>query len=360
MLNINTPSVYISEPGAIQVLGEQAERLLENKEKKALIIWSKTAKAKTEEIIKADLEKHGIVYEEEVFAGYPSEAKAKQYAKIAAEKKVNLIIAFGGGKVMDVAKATKTYSGAALVNVPTIAATCAAWAAVSIIYTDAGDFDKFLFNPASPDVIIADTAIIAKAPIRYIKAGIVDTMAKWYEPVYQSTGTFTTQISKNTAYLAFDFLVKEGENVVAKLEQGIIDENTSKAIDAIIYLAGNIGSYVGSEAFSGMAHPFYHSSRRFESTYQRLHGEVVAFGLIFQGVYEERSAAEIQERIQIFEKFDNLYSLEEVGLTTEEQLQVIAKRILEQFQGKTAAAEEVEKIVRALKETDKCVRNYRG
>lgn len=359
MVSINTPELYINEPGAIHKVADYTELAIGNRDKRAYIIWSKTPRELVKKIFDTEFSDKGISYEEQLYEGFPTDEKARGFAEKAKETGAEVIIGVGGGRVMDVTKATGTYAELPVITVPTIAATCAAWAAVSIIYTDKGDFDKFLFNPKSAKYIVADTDIIAKAPIRFLKSGIVDTFAKWYEPVYRETPSFTMQISTYTAKLAFDFLRTRGPQVIEQVEKGIVNEDTVSVIDSIIYLAGNIGSFVGKEAFSGLAHPFYHSSRRYGSTYIRLHGEIVAFALVMQGVYEKRSDEEIAERIQILQKFDNAYTLEELGLSEEEQLITIAERMQSEFEGKQSTKEETEKLVAAMKETDRLIKETR-
>ncbi len=89
----------------------------------------------------------------------------------------NVLIAFGGGKVLDVTKA-----------------------------------------------VIVDTDIIAAAPERYLKAGIVDTLAKWYEPDF--SGSFSGEIAKKGSKLAFDELVQHGFAVLENKKNGIVDEQS--------------------------------------------------------------------------------------------------------------------------------------
>lgn len=360
MIQIKAPDYYISEPGAVNRLKELVERVSGKTHFKALIIWSKTAKEKTVDSIERQFNDSGIEYSEVLFSGFPTEIKAGEYAAAAIGQNADVIIAAGGGKVMDVAKAASTISGIPVITVPTIAATCAAWAAVSILYLDSGDYDKAYWNPASPRAVIADTEIIASAPVRYLKAGIVDTLAKWYEPIYEGSNTFTTELSVFTAKQAYEYLKQNGADVVGNAENHIIDEKTVRVIDCIIYLAGVVGSFVGGQAFSGMAHPFYHSSRRIASTHHKLHGEIVAFGLVLQAVLENRSQDEIKEREEILSSFDNLYSLDEIGLNEESDIRIIAKRILEEFPNTEAFRASEDSITEAFYAADRIVKKYRS
>ena len=78
-----------------------------------------------------------------------------------------------------------------------------------------------------------------------------------------------------------------------------------------------------------------------------------------QGIYEERSREEIAERIRILRKFDNTYTLEELGLSEEEQLITIAERMQSEFEGKQVTDEETAKLVAAMKETDRRIKEMR-
>lgn len=74
MLQIKTPEIYINEPGAIKLLGS----LVEPYGKRALIIWSKTARKVTEDDIIESLGVERIHYMEYRFEGYPTLQKQRR------------------------------------------------------------------------------------------------------------------------------------------------------------------------------------------------------------------------------------------------------------------------------------------
>jgi len=55
-----------------------------------------------------------------------------------------------------------------VVTVPTIASTDAATSSLAVIYTAEGAFDRYQFFTKNPDLVLVDTAIIAKAPVRFL------------------------------------------------------------------------------------------------------------------------------------------------------------------------------------------------
>lgn len=63
---------------------------------------------------------------------------------------------------------------------PTIASTDAPCSALSVIYTDDGEFDRYLMLPNNPNMVIVDTKIVAGAPARLLAAGIGDALATWF------------------------------------------------------------------------------------------------------------------------------------------------------------------------------------
>lgn len=356
-LYVSTPTYYISKRGALDDLSKTLNEITEKGQRKLLLVWSVTAKEKIGNTVHDQLDAAGYQYIEEDFRGYPSERQARKYADLATQNQVDVLLAFGGGRVIDVTKAAGTFSGKKVITVPTIAATCAAWAAVSILYHEDGSFDKGFRNPKSPVAIIADTDIIASAPSRFLKAGAADTLAKWYEPHY--TESFVNKIASHAAEIAKDFITSEGPSVIADTEKGKIDDKTVKLVDSIIYLAGFVGSFVGDLAYSGLAHPFYFSARDFEPVRQKLHGEVVAYGLIVQAVLEEKDAKEIKERLNVLKSLDNLFTSDEIGLSTQETQKKLAQKLNETFPYTEKYGATPNHIFDAIQQADNLVLQYR-
>ena len=87
----------------------------------------------------------------------------------------------GGGKIFDTAKAAAYYKKTPVIICPTIASTDAPCSALSVLYTDEGVFEEYLFLPSNPDMVIMDTDIIAKSPVRLTVAGIGDALATYFE-----------------------------------------------------------------------------------------------------------------------------------------------------------------------------------
>lgn len=115
----------------------------------------------------------------------------------------NVIVGIGGGKTLDTAKATAYYVHLPVVIFPTIASTDAPCTALSVIYKTDGSFDRYLFLPTNPDVVLADTNILASAPTRFFVAGIGDALATYFEAraCYQKNGDNLVNLKPSLAGL---------------------------------------------------------------------------------------------------------------------------------------------------------------
>ena len=285
---IKTPNLYISEKDAIKKAGEYIKEYSH----KPLIIGSRKALDAAYDELKKSLESSGIASDNiDVFAGYPSENKFEYYSNLVKETNADAIIALGGGRVLDTAKATADLANIPVITIPTIAATCAAWAGLTVQYDDEGSFVKIRPLKKSPELIIADTRIILSAPLRYLFAGVVDTFAKFYEvrpTLERAKDSLNLDIALYASKLAYEKLEKNVFRAIEEAEKGIYGQAAKDTVDSIIYLAGFAGSFQSNEGYYSFAHPFYHISARFPNTRHKLHGEKVAYGILTQLFLENK------------------------------------------------------------------------
>lgn len=92
-----------------------------------------------------------------------------------------LLLGSGAGKILDTAKAVAYYGHTPVLVCPTIASTDAPCSALSVIYTDEGVFEEYLFLPANPNMVLMDTDIISKSPVRLTVSGMGDALATYFE-----------------------------------------------------------------------------------------------------------------------------------------------------------------------------------
>ncbi|MDR2782682.1 MAG: histidinol-phosphate transaminase [Treponema sp.] len=313
MIHILTPKQYVNEPDALAKAGEYSAAYA----KRIYIAAGKTALSKVRDTVLKSFDAAGIASAIFEHPGFPTHETALEIAARAKEFNAGAIAGIGGGRIMDVSKAAGHYATLPVIAIPTIAATCACWAAVSVLYTDEGVMTEPLYNEASPVIIIADTNIIAKAPPRYIKSGIADTLAKWYEsyPNLLISNDFYLRLVTRYGEFARDVLERQGLKVVRDIENAIYNfSDIQEVIDCIFVLAGLCGAVRGLADTQGLAHPFYNASTAVPAMRAKLHGEKVACGLVIQAIIEGRELSEIQHRIDIFKQLGVPLTLSEMGI----------------------------------------------
>ncbi len=333
MLSFFLSKSYLQAPDVLQKIGEYAKKYGD----KVLIISGKTALSLTKSPIFASLDAAKISHQTEVFSGHATEAQIKHYAKIASDFGAKIIIGIGGGRVLDVAKASGALIKTPVFTVPTVPATCAAFAALSIYYDEEGRFSKAVALEESPHYIFADTTILQNAPRRFLHAGIADTVVKWYETI----PNVSTRKTRNSLGLRLlenisRFTLDTVENALNVSDQGkqFADqpEAFSDILDAIILLAGISGSIKDGKAYNGFAHPFYNAATHEKTAFKVLHGETVIFGLLTQFVLEGKAEAEISAYAKRLRALDLPISLAGIGLN-ETQIKSLAERIESQLEG---------------------------
>src|SRR5699024_1580455 len=117
-----------------------------------------------------------------VAANFNGECSRQEVARLQEMAKANkcaCTIGLGGGKAIDTAKCVA--KGEALIICPTIAATDAPTSHSAVLYTPDGAFDDYAYFKQSPSVILIDTSVIAKAPVRFLVSGMGDALSTYFE-----------------------------------------------------------------------------------------------------------------------------------------------------------------------------------
>lgn len=277
-------------------------------------------------------EADGLHFHIEIFNGQCSRPEIQRIIAHAETHSCEGIIGFGGGKVLDTAKAVAHYLSLRAVMLPTVASTDAPTSALSVIYTEEGEFEEYLFYPANPDMVIVDSTIIANAPVRLLVSGMGDALSTWFEAqaCYESrsanmSGGQTTRAALTLARLCYDTLLQEGKKAKIALERKAHHcRALERIIEANTYLSG-----IGFES-SGLAaaHAIHNGLTQLDDCHHFYHGEKVAFGTLAQLVLQNSSDAQIDEVLDFCHAVGLPVCLEQLGVTdnVQEKMRIVAEK----------------------------------
>ncbi len=288
------------------------------------------------------------------FGGECSDEEIERLSTLAAG--CDVVVAMGGGKVIDAGKAVAHRLGAASVIVPTIASTDAPCSAVSVIYTPEGAFKRYLFLPRNPDLVLVDTRVIARAPVRFLVSGMGDALSTWFEADAcrrtlsdNQCGGLATGAALALARLCYDTLLEFGVSARLSCEANVVTPALEHIVEANTLLSG-----LGFESAGlASAHSIHNGLTRLEPTHAFYHGEKVAVGVQAGLFLADRPSALIAEVYGFCEAVGLPTTLRQLGLQNPD-LRLVAEGAC--AEGETihheAGAMTPERVVSALKAAD--------
>lgn len=293
---IISPNRYVQGRGELKNLPEHAKKL----GKKLFVIISASGLKRVRDLLEKSFENTGVELVFEEFQGECCETEIKRLGSRFQENKCDLVVGVGGGKIHDSAKAAAYYQGAPVVIIPTIASTDAPCSALSVIYSETGVFERYLFLNSNPDLVLVDTDIIAAAPSRLLVSGMGDALATYFEArAVAASGALSCAGGKPTkgalalAKLCYETLLEDGVKAKLAVEAGACTQAVENIIEANTYLSG-IGFESGGLAG---AHAIHNGLTVIKDCHHLYHGEKVAFGTLTQLVLENAGQKLLEEVI---------------------------------------------------------------
>ena len=280
-----SPSKYVQGPGELTRLGEYVKAYGAH----ALVVISEGGLRRSGDVITASLEAAGVAHTYDNFNGECSQAEIDRLVEVYRTAGTDVVVGVGGGKIFDTAKAVAAAVDVPVVIVPTIAATDAPCSALSVIYTDDGQFKEYQFFKQNPNLVLMDTDVISKSPVRLTVSGMGDALATYFEArackrsdATTCAGGHVTEAAMALAQLCYETLISDGLKAKLALEAGACTESVEKIIEANTLLSG-----LGFES-AGLAgaHAIHNGMTAMPETHAYYHGEKVAFGTLTQLVLE--------------------------------------------------------------------------
>jgi glycerol dehydrogenase len=191
-------------------------------------------------------------------------------------------------------------TGGRIVIVPTIASTDAPCSAIAVRYTDDGVYQEAHSLGRNPDMVIVDSEVIVRAPVRFLVSGIGDALSTWFEARSNLDSNSNNLVKPNMlppaagiaiARACHDVLMRDALAAKLAAEKGALTPAVENIIEANTLLSGLGFENCGVSA----AHGIHDGLTVLDETHSFFHGEKVAFGVLCLLMLEGRPLAEIGE-----------------------------------------------------------------
>ncbi|KIY45074.1 glycerol dehydrogenase [Fistulina hepatica ATCC 64428] len=318
-----SPSKYIQGPNAIKNAGKYLAPL----GKKAILISDDLVHklagvSLIEALVASDFDVQRVAFN--------GEASAQEIARIGAigqQHGSQFVIALGGGKTIDTAKAVADRIGVDVAVLPTTASTDAPCSALSVIYTPNGEFERYSFFNKNPTIVLVDTTTVAKAPARFLASGMGDALATNVEARRVGSspnfgGGLPTQVSSAICAKCEEILFTYGAQAYEACKANVV----TPALEAVVE-ANTLHSGLGFESGGlAAAHAIHDGMTAIHELHNLLHGEKVAFGIVCQLILDKAPTAELDRYIAFMLSVDLPVTFELLGIPNvkEKELRQVA------------------------------------
>lgn len=312
------PAQYVNRSGILNMAGG----CIAPWGSRALISGGKRALAASEAKLTKSLDRAGIKWQKHRFEGESSPRNITTIKVEALEFNANIVIAVGGGKSLDAAKQAATELGLPAVCIPTIAATCSATTALSVIYNDRGEFQRASVHARNPSLVLVDPEIITRAPGIYLRAGILDSLAKWFEGRAVSRSLQGPDVLNTAALQLSEVLYnahrKHAAGAVRLNAEKQVDEALIQTLDVVILLTGMIQTLARGTRFTALAHSVHNGMTLMQESHKVLHGLKVGYGIMVQLCAE--NSQEFDDVLSFFRQLGLEPSLKGLNLPFDREL----------------------------------------
>jgi glycerol dehydrogenase len=323
------PARYTQGPHATDQLGAEIRAL--GLDGPAVIVAGQSAIRQLSETWSRTFAAVGMSHTIFPFGGECTAAEIRRGCNAAGDSNGRVVIGAGGGKVLDTARAIASNLSLPVVNCPTIASSDAPCSALSVIYTDAGAWEEYRIYRRNPDLVLVDTAVIARSPRRHLVAGMGDALATWFEAkVCAETGAknmrggASTRSALALAELCYKTLLADGMAAIEALDHQEPNDALERLVEANTLFSG-----LGFES-SGLAaaHAIHNGLTTAPGTHRYMHGEKVAFGLVAQLMLESQPQSVVDEVLAFSDNVGLPITFADIGISNpgQELLEAVANR----------------------------------
>lgn len=246
-----------------------------------------------------------------------------QLSAAYSHKKIDMVFGMGGGKAMDTAKGTAHELNVPVFTFPTIPSNCAAMAALSVVYKTKGGFDSFYFYDRPAVHCFIDTDILIHVPKMYFRAGLGDTIAKYFECHFSARGDemdYHSALGREISNLCYERVKTYAEKAMAEFDVGVPGTGFMQTVLAIIVNTGLVSHMVEDCYNCAVAHSVcYGLDRLPEVTEKYLHGDLVGYGILVE-LALDHDEAQIREVRNLLGRLEIPVTLREMNVNADRML----------------------------------------
>jgi len=290
MIVFGAPRRYVQGAGVLSGIGKELASL----GRSAVILADQRIQTLAGQTIAASAAQAGVATTALQFGGEITYAEIERLLGTLTGERPDIVVAAGGGKTIDTGKLLSRALDARFVSVPTVASNDSPTSHIAVVYDEHHKLVGVEENKANPDLVLVDTAIIARAPLHLLSAGVGDALVKQFE-VEQCIGAngknvFGAGSPRSALALARTCYETVREHTVpayAAMARGAVDDHLEALVEACVLMSGLAFESGGLSVSHGMTRGL----SAIASIANALHGHQVAYGLLVQLVLEDRDTA---------------------------------------------------------------------
>jgi glycerol dehydrogenase len=324
------PKRYVQGPGVLARCGVELARIA----RQVLLLVDPVVDRLTGAAISESAACAGVSLTKLIFSGEVTRDEIQRLRREYTSASPDLIFAVGGGKCLDAGKALAAALNTRIATAPTIASNDAPTSHIYVLY----DASHRLLSveklaTGNPELVLVDTAVIARAPRQQLIAGIGDAISKCFEvrqcmvnggnTVFGARPSYTAGVLAEACYR----LIREHSvGALMELANNAPGEDLERLVEGTVLLSGLSFENGGLS----VAHAMTRGLTAIPQLAASPHGMQVAYGLLVQLVLEEMPHPELGEIRAFYAQVGLPLSLSAMGLDklTRETVNTIAEGTL--------------------------------